>query len=387
MNMKKKRERKNKGITLIALVITIIVLLILAGVSIAMLTGESGILGKANSAASQTKKAKYIEDVKIVIMEAKLDMDTGTASKGTKIAKVTNRGDRGDRGEEETTEEKVFISVLETRIPDKLDWVKEVEMSDEEGIKQTDEIEKNNLLIITSEDNYEIIVKVDNGNNTATVDEEKCEEAKEKCKISFDGNEGTGTMEEIEVRKGFYRVLPESGYTRTYYLFKGWNTKKDGTGTSYLDKKKIQVQESMTLYAQWESTDSTPPTVVISMSNSSDHLFALKSTIEISDATEVDYSRCKYVYTDSKTELGTDESKYTEGTIEEATTNIEKAKGAKTWYLHVLATDIVGNSAETISDTGITIASVQNYEYTGAEQTANLLAGNYKLEVWGAEGR
>ncbi len=38
---KNKKEIKNKGITLIALVITIIVLLILAGVSIAMLTGEN----------------------------------------------------------------------------------------------------------------------------------------------------------------------------------------------------------------------------------------------------------------------------------------------------------------------------------------------------------
>ena len=35
---------KERGITLIALVVTIIVLLILAGVSIAMITGQSGIL-------------------------------------------------------------------------------------------------------------------------------------------------------------------------------------------------------------------------------------------------------------------------------------------------------------------------------------------------------
>ena len=35
------RDSKNKGITLIALVITIIVLLILAGISISMLTGEN----------------------------------------------------------------------------------------------------------------------------------------------------------------------------------------------------------------------------------------------------------------------------------------------------------------------------------------------------------
>ena len=61
---KKEREkrtieklRKNKGITLIALVITIIVLLILAGVSIAMLTGQNGILSQAQKAKTETENA------------------------------------------------------------------------------------------------------------------------------------------------------------------------------------------------------------------------------------------------------------------------------------------------------------------------------------------
>ena len=45
----------NKGITLIALVITIIVLLILAGVSIAMLTGENSILGRASQASAENQ--------------------------------------------------------------------------------------------------------------------------------------------------------------------------------------------------------------------------------------------------------------------------------------------------------------------------------------------
>lgn len=40
----KQMMKERRGITLIALVITIIVLLILAGVSIAMLTGDNGIL-------------------------------------------------------------------------------------------------------------------------------------------------------------------------------------------------------------------------------------------------------------------------------------------------------------------------------------------------------
>ena len=55
--MEKTKKRKERGITLIALVITIIVLLILAGVSIAMLTGENGILTQAQRAKEETESA------------------------------------------------------------------------------------------------------------------------------------------------------------------------------------------------------------------------------------------------------------------------------------------------------------------------------------------
>lgn len=55
--------KKQNGITLIALVITIIVLLILAGVSIAMLTGDNGILTKANESKTATSKAEVMEKV------------------------------------------------------------------------------------------------------------------------------------------------------------------------------------------------------------------------------------------------------------------------------------------------------------------------------------
>ena len=61
------KGRREKGITLIALVITIIVLLILAGVAIATLTGENGVLTKAKSAKTQTEQAKEDENLKIAI--------------------------------------------------------------------------------------------------------------------------------------------------------------------------------------------------------------------------------------------------------------------------------------------------------------------------------
>ena len=65
---KQKLQEKNRGITLIALVITIIVLLILAGVSIAMLTGENGILAQATNAREKTTKAEEEEKVQMSVM-------------------------------------------------------------------------------------------------------------------------------------------------------------------------------------------------------------------------------------------------------------------------------------------------------------------------------
>ena len=63
-----KNITKQNGITLIALVITIIVLLILAGVSIAMLTGQNGILTQAQNASTQTEIAEAKEKAQMDIM-------------------------------------------------------------------------------------------------------------------------------------------------------------------------------------------------------------------------------------------------------------------------------------------------------------------------------
>ena len=77
----------NKGITLIALVITIIVLLILAGVSIAMLSGDNSILKQAQNARDNSAAGTLDETVKIAvgnIMTANLGWPTGVTLTGTK---------------------------------------------------------------------------------------------------------------------------------------------------------------------------------------------------------------------------------------------------------------------------------------------------------------
>ena len=64
----KKLKKSAKGITLIALVITIIVLLILAAVSIATLTGQNGILTRANDAAEETGRKTAEEKVAVEVL-------------------------------------------------------------------------------------------------------------------------------------------------------------------------------------------------------------------------------------------------------------------------------------------------------------------------------
>ena len=84
----------NKGITLIALVITIIVLLILAGVSIAMLSGDNSILRNAQAARDNSAAGTLDETVKLAvgnIMTANLGWPTvtvtGTTSTSSEDAK------------------------------------------------------------------------------------------------------------------------------------------------------------------------------------------------------------------------------------------------------------------------------------------------------------
>jgi len=60
-------SKSKNGITLIALIITIIVLLILAGVSISVLTGDNGVISNAQKASELTNKARIIEKIQMEI--------------------------------------------------------------------------------------------------------------------------------------------------------------------------------------------------------------------------------------------------------------------------------------------------------------------------------
>ncbi len=114
-----KNMKDNKGITLIALVITIIVLLILAGISIATLTGKNGVLTKASIAEEESKKKEY-EEILILI------------ANGLRSDKIINNWDN-----------KTYLDEFEKEIP------QEERLKDAQLIRKDDE-----TLIVITEENY-----------------------------------------------------------------------------------------------------------------------------------------------------------------------------------------------------------------------------------------
>ncbi len=78
-----------------------------------------------------------------------------------------------------------------------------------------------------------------------------CHKINEKYTLTFSANGGEGEMESMSLQYGERRILPEVSFTRENHAYTTWNTKADGTGTSYNNKSQISITEDIVLYAQW----------------------------------------------------------------------------------------------------------------------------------------
>ena len=75
--------KKERGITLVALVVTIVVLLILAGVSISMVLGNNSMVKKAKDSQAAQDKAYAREVVESGLKSVQIDVLTGVKTSGT----------------------------------------------------------------------------------------------------------------------------------------------------------------------------------------------------------------------------------------------------------------------------------------------------------------
>jgi uncharacterized repeat protein (TIGR02543 family) len=97
----------------------------------------------------------------------------------------------------------------------------------------------------------------------------------------FERNDGTGTMTtQVRSTPG---TLTSNTFTRSGYVFTGWNTKANGTGTSYANSATYDFTNHTVLYAQWAVPDVTAPTFLTATSLSSPENQSLVANILINE--------------------------------------------------------------------------------------------------------
>ena len=156
---KTKETKKNKGITLIALVITIIVLLILAGVSIATLTGDNGILKQANQAKENNNSAAAKEKIQVEALGS--INKSGEFDEGTFKENVTKNIEGSSINEDEKSIT-VTVDGYDVTVNKKSGEVTGVAKSNRENPSAS--VKPGTIVSKTEKDNYK-----DSENSTATV--------------------------------------------------------------------------------------------------------------------------------------------------------------------------------------------------------------------------
>lgn len=336
-------KRKNsKGITLIALVITIIVLLILAGVSIATLMGEGGILSKATKAKTNTEEAQIIEEVNLAVTEIRME----ELHEGKKFSNKEFSEQLSDKLEGvvigEITDEKIKIEYKDYEL--EIDNGRNVETLGKTKIKVNYTLEPtegwtNEAVIIqieiTSEDDLSVLSFIPTGENVEIVEENK------KFKVT---------------ENGLYR----------FQLTDNTHAKKEII---------IPIQK----------IDKVDPIVKIEVTNQNNFINGkIKAKVTITDSESgIDVQKCKWILNQNSGAIGTDETAYT-GTIASQNDKIEEQEietaaipTAGKYYLHVLATDQTGNAIEKISSEIEVKSGYAISTPTDLQNMKNNLSANY----------
>lgn len=309
---------KEKGITLIALVITIIVLLILAGISIASLTGQNGILTKAIQAQERTKQENGAEAIKIAINEMMIEKK----SKGEELT-IDYIGDHIHEklqiDEEDVTKNGNPVESVSVIYGDY-----EYEIDDKFEVSILGPVQGR----VTIEATYEIIENKAIIRVTAKTEDEK---GIKRIVLPNDNEESGKSQKEITIEytvenNGKYRFIAEGNNNSKRAInvtIKELDTTPPNDAKITLSATRVKVEESITATIELSDDESG-----ISLSDS---LWILNSSEdEISPSSELWKNGSQLSDVNSSVTLTVSKP----GTV----------------YLHILSVDNCGNSKDSISD-------------------------------------
>ena len=209
-----KNKKKNKGITLISMVITIIILLILAGISIVLLK-DTNLINKTLLAEEKEKESEALEKLKQKVLEVQIDKN-GNAT----LQDFINALDKDSENEYIISTQ---IASISGNIPD---------------------ISELSKIYVKC---YDYWFEVDKSLNITVV--QKSNNDTENNYIIYDANGGKNAPNSQPKSNN---IISDIVPTRENYIFKGWGNSKDSKEVLYKSGEKYTGKSSIILYAIWE---------------------------------------------------------------------------------------------------------------------------------------
>ena len=281
-------KSRNQGITLIALIVTIIILLILAGITIWTLTGDNGVLNKANSASEETKKKNYEEILKII-------------GNGLRPDKVINNWSN-----------KTFLDEFEKEIS------KDEEFSEAKINRKNDEtiivITKEGYVYQITEDEVKYIGK--QGENVppdliVPVSPEDLEKGNVKFILTPSGWTNTDVLVEIQTNIKDYILQ----YSVNAIEWKDYTQTITCKENEVIYARLINNLEEEGGYATYNVTniDKELPTTKLTLTTKkTTTASSITATVEQKDElSKIDIQKCRWIYNTSDSEIGLEEKDYT----------------------------------------------------------------------------
>ena len=332
-----KQTKENKGITLIALVVTIIILLILVGVSIAALTRENGLFEKAKIAKQRQTEAEVKEKINLLVSEYAIEKEQGK----TLSDFLAEKKDSGKIDDFVDNNDGTFDIIID-------------------GYTVT--INESNLSTTEPQILTDIMV---------TCLAKAFTESKVQALITVKSK--SGGIKEVRVINN----VTVQGNNKLVVAFDN----KIEANTEYQVEVELTNGTIVTKTIKYEDTEVPAATIEIAKT----FLFKdgkIQANIKLEDnKSGVNISECKWVAVKSSEKLGTeDESKYT-GTFKSETETIqtEEITEEGEYYIHLLLKDNVGNVTEVISEKieikeGYEISTPEEFQAMGTD-----LAGKYYI--------
>ena len=438
-------SKGERGITLIALVVTIVVLLILAGITISLVFGSNGVIKKAQEANENTKIAQVREQLELakgpeyIEGNGKYNPDSyfeRIETEGIIGNKDTDVIDNGDGTYEVTTTPGYIFKI--TLVPSK-DNVEDIQI---EHIGKVDGPRIRNLTVSKTTNSITVEVETANAEGATytyyykkdgEVSWKKAEEIKEKT-YTFSGLEsnviynikvrvekdGKAVEKEVstitgELPEGAVQFSPvewksgqasttittkETGYTLQYQI----GGIAEGSWTNTTSGSVIgNLQHGQIVYGRlFDGTNGSktanidvqdeiePQQATISLSGTSTNTEgSITATVTLTDnESGVNVTASKWVYNTTSGAIGENEGSYTGGSFSSGQMLTLKATTPGTYYLHVLTVDNAGNKKETISSAVTVEAALVadgNYNASKGVNTPKLGSGMTPITWNGTE--